>query len=417
MRTFLTVFFGGLVGVLVLGLLRIGGFGIELDKIVWQALGRTPFSTAVTSNGSLLVGIALSFALAWVAVDVPRGSQRWVLGLLTVLLLGTGTLVLAVYNIMFSPISPIVGTIFGLASTTLLTRIGPGAYRRRVDEIFGNSVSRKSLRALYNGSTTAVTTTKQCKVTVLVFETIRHEELMLVMSPQDFAAMSRMYLSFVSDYLCGVGALIESSSGSQVRAVFGVPTQVEHSAQMACRAALEVAQRLGRLNLESDSRWHQMLGFHIGIATGEVIAGVFGSPRSLPYAIAGGPVKFAVKLAQACEIYGSSILMCMDTQREAEEILEMRPIDIIQTRGGLDSEIYELLCLKGGLSADAKRSRDHFWTGVNHTRSSRWEEAIEEFSQSRVKGIPDAPLDYYLQRIERERKAEAKNRPRVVKPI
>lgn len=419
MRTFLTVLAGGVGGALAIFLTRIGGFGETMDELIWQGLGRSNLSTLVSSDGSLFLGVLLSFCMAWVAVDVPRGSQRWLLGLLLIFLLGTGSLVLAMYEILFSPVSPIVGAFFGLAVTSVLTRIGPGAFRRRVDEVFGASLSRRSLRSLYDGPAASLRGAHAVKVTVVSLHAVHHQSLLDGMSPEDFAVMNRAYFTLASDYLCEAGGFLESSSGQHLRVVFGVPTVDETSAQTAARAVLELSNRWVRLNLEADSKWHHLLDCRIGVATGTVVCGVFGCPRSLSYAVAGPCVELADRLASACGVYGTKILLCMETQREAAEAIEVRPIDLMRDSTGQDSEIYELLCAKGSLSPERKRSRDHFWTGVNLTRSRKWEEAVEEFAKSRIKGIPDAALDFYLQKIERERVVPGKSpdAPLISRPL
>jgi hypothetical protein len=90
----------------------------------------------------------------------------------------------------------------------------------------------------------------------------------------------------------------------------------------------------------------------------------------------------------------------METHRQAMESIEVRPMDLTQDASGKDSEIYEILCAKGGLSPERQRSRDHFWNGVNHTRARRWDDAVAEFTKARIQGIPDPALDFYLRRIE-----------------
>ena len=70
-------------------------------------------------------------------------------------------------------------------------------------------------------------------------------------------------------------------------------------------------------------------------------------------------------------------------------------------------ELYELLAPKHGLSPERERSRDHFWRGVIYFREKQWDKAIEEFTKSRITGIPDTALDLYIQRVERSRRGEA----------
>lgn len=403
MRTFLTVAAGGTLGALFIGILRFTGFFPVVDGLVFQApVGG--FAAALSPDGSFVLGLLLSYILAWIAADVPRASQRWLLGTLAMLLLGTGSLVLGLYQIGFSPFAPILGAFGGLAATNLLTRIGPGAFRRRVDEVFGPSLSRHSLRQLYDGPASNLQSPFRRHAAVLVLHTSNHNNLLETMAPDNLGEMHRAYLSLAADHLAEAGAFIESSTGQSLRAVFGLPIVQELPAAAACRAAVELVQRLERLNLEADSRWHHILDFHVGVATGELLAGVFGSGRGWPFVAAGPAIEEATRLCLAAPAYGCRTLISMEAHAGAAESFELRPIDLWSVPGGKPQEIYELLCPKDQLSPERKRSRDHFWNGVTHTRARRYEQALEEFSKARIKGMPDGPLDYYLQKLEEERR-------------
>ncbi len=403
MRTFLTVAVGGTLGALFLFALRLAGFFSVVDGLVFQNLNASAFPATVSPAGSFILGLLLSYLLAWIAADVPRASQRWLLGTLAMLLLGTGALVLGLYQIGFSPFAPILGAFGGLAATNFLTRIGPGAFRRRVDEVFGHSLSRRTLRSLYDGPASHLQSPSRQPAAVLALQISSHSTHQNSMSAESQADMNRAYLSLAAEHLAEAGAFLESCGGQSIRAVFGLPIARELPAAAACQAAVELVHRLERLNLEADSRWHHILDFHVGIACGELLAGVFGSPRGLPYVATGPALEEATRLCLAAPVYGCRILLGMDAYAEAADSFEVRPIDLLTLPGGKPQEIYELLCKKDQLSPERKRSRDHFWNGVTHTRARRYEEALAEFTRARIKGLPDGPLDYYLQRLENER--------------
>ncbi len=403
MRTFLTVAVGGTLGAIILFALRLAGFFSVVDGLVLQSLHAGKFPAVVSPDGSFVLGLLLSYVLAWIAADVPRASQRWLLGTLAMLLLGTGALVLGLYQIGFSPFAPILGAFGGLACTSFLTRIGPGAFRRRVDEVFVNSLSRRSLRSLYDGPASHLQTPVRQPAAVLSLHISCNPTQHTAMSAESQAEMYRAYLNLAAEHLAEAGAFIESCGGQSIRAIFGLPLPRELPAAAACQEAVELVHRLERLNLEADSKWHHILDFYVGIAAGELLAGVFGSARGLPYAATGPALEEATRLALAAPVYGCRILLSMDAHAEAAESFEVRPIDLLTFPGGKPREIYELLAVKDQLSPERKRSRDHFWNGVTHTRAGRYEEALAEFTKARIKGLPDGPLDYYLQRLENER--------------
>lgn len=409
MRVFLTVVFGGLSGAALLFVIRLANVFPILDPLVFQSLGKNAQSTVISPDGSFLIGLALSFVAAWVAVDVRRDAQRWLLGILAIFLFGTSSLVCALYGIVFSPIAPMTGILGGLAFTSLFSRIGPGAFRRRVDDAFGNSVSRRVLGSLYDAPAALLKTPSRETGAVLVL-CVENSLSDKDTDPLVLAEMNRAYLTIAGDFLTESGALLDVCAGNSLRAVFGAPVRSEIPAVLAAKAAIDLQHRLERMNLEADSKWHRILNFHIGVATGELVAGIFGAPRGRPYAVTGGPVDLAQRLAHACARYACRSLVCMETHRATHDSFELRPIDLVSVSNAPEMEIFELLAAKGALSPERKRSRDHFWTGITNFRSGRYEDAVAEFAAARIPGIPDGPLDFYLSRIEREKKRDGTHR-------
>ncbi|MEI6337565.1 MAG: hypothetical protein WCQ57_03155, partial [Verrucomicrobiota bacterium] len=101
------------------------------------------------------------------------------------------------------------------------------------------------------------------------------------------------------------------------------------------------------------------------------------------------------------------ILVGPETCEQAAETFEARPIEVLKAMGERRRiELYEILAPKHSLSPERERSRDHFWRGVIYYREKQWDKSIQEFTQSRITGIPDAALDFYIQRVERSRRGE-----------
>jgi hypothetical protein len=138
-----------------------------------------------------------------------------------------------------------------------------------------------------------------------------------------------------------------------------------------------------------------------------MIAGAFGGSRLASYSVAGPAVEFGRRLSAACGTYGCRILVGPETFEQASDTFEARPIEVIKAVGERRRiELYEILAPKHGLSPERERSRDHFWRGVIYYREKQWDKSIEELSKARITGIPDAALDFYIQRVERSRRGE-----------
>ena len=243
--------------------------------------------------------------------------------------------------------------------------------------------------------------------TVIVCEVQNHKELMELLSPEHYAAMTNLYLQAASDYLVEVGGYLDECTGESLRVVFGTPLSDEKHASRACRAALDLLSRLDNLNRECDATWQRRFDFRIGINSGEMIGAAYGGSRLASFSVAGPAVEFARRLCAACATYGCRILVGPETFEEAAETFEARPIEVLKAAGGRRRiELYEILASKHGLSPERERSRDHFWRGVIYFREKQWDKATQEFSKARITGIPDAALDFYIQRVERSRRGE-----------
>ena len=92
------------------------------------------------------------------------------------------------------------------------------------------------------------------------------------------------------------GGTVEKFAGDAVMAVFGVPVAHEDDALRACRAALEMQERLEELNHELHRRYATRLAARIGVNTGEVVAGDAATPETL---VTGDAVNVAARLEQA----------------------------------------------------------------------------------------------------------------------
>ena len=107
--------------------------------------------------------------------------------------------------------------------------------------------------------------------------------------------MSR-YFSGMQLVLDRHGATIEKFIGDAVMAVFGLPIRHEDDALRAVRAAADMQQALPDLNAAFERDWGVTLGNHIGVNTGEVVAGDASLGQRL---VTGDTVNVAARLEQA----------------------------------------------------------------------------------------------------------------------
>ena len=188
------------------------------------------------------------------------------------------------------------------------------------------------------------------------------------------------------------GGVIDKFIGDEIMAVFGAPRAVEHHAEHALRAALDIFTALADYNCERGLE----LGLHIGANTGPVIAGAVGSRARHDYSVTGDTVNVAARLEGAAET--GQILVGPSTFRHTVQLFEfealeplalkgkMRPLDVYRlprrnaARGALARRrsAAPVLRTRGrtGFAAGAGRLRWHFGTRRRRhcRRTRRWQE-------------------------------------------
>ncbi len=397
----------GSISVALALILFASGIPAFIDAILLKSL-------AIPQDGRPIAGtpwiaiLIFAFGIAWVWVDVTNSVLKTILSVASIALLCTWSPVLALYGKFFSPVIPVFAVLCssGLAFAWGKTR--QGQRNQILERLFGMRLPKSALKSITASDVSPTFPGCIVNASVLVIAVQNHAELMELLPPESYTAITNLYLKTASDYLVDSGAYLDECNGECIRVVFGAPLGDDRHAVRACRAAVDLAARLDELNKECDTRWQRRLDVRMGLDTGDVIAGVFGGGRLGSYSVAGPAVDFARRLCAASSMYGARILIGPDAYTPASESVEVRPIEILKVAEKRRRvEIYEILAPKHTLSSERERSRDHFWTGVLHYRERQWDKAIDEFTKARITGLPDEALDFYLRRIEQTRRQNA----------
>ena len=139
--------------------------------------------------------------------------------------------------------------------------------------------------------------------------------------------MSR-YFDGMREALERHGGTVEKFIGDAVMAVFGLPVRHEDDAFRAIRAAADMRDALERLNPEFRADFGLELSNHIGVNSGEVIAGDASSAQRM---VTGDAVNTAARLEQAA---GSGDIVLGDlTYRLAREQIDVEFIEPLALKG------------------------------------------------------------------------------------
>ncbi len=218
------------------------------------------------------------------------------------------------------------------------------------------------------------------------------------LKPEELVELLNLYLGEMTDAVFAHDGMLDKYIGDGLMAVWSAPVpQADHAAR-ACRAALEMVERLERLNLRIAERGWPALKMRIGLNTGAMVFGNMGSPGHLSLTVMGDNVNLAARLEGINKLYGSTIIASQSTVEESGSHVVARELDVVRVRGrDLPVRIYEIL----GPAADAARWRDliaQFTAGLTAYRAREWQAAARAFEAAERLRPNDGPSALYLWR-------------------
>lgn len=118
---------------------------------------------------------------------------------------------------------------------------------------------------------------------------------------------------------------IDKFIGDCVMAVFGSPVKVKNHAFNACIAALEMVEKAGKLGFK----------IGIGINSGDVISGNFGSPKRMEYTVIGDAVNLASRLEGLTKEFNCNVIVGPATYEKQESYtgLQFKELGKVRVKG------------------------------------------------------------------------------------
>lgn len=122
-------------------------------------------------------------------------------------------------------------------------------------------------------------------------------------------------------------------SGDGLMVYFGAPLPQADHAFRAVHCALEMMERLEKLNQDQRHTGRPLLNMGIGIHTGPAIVGSMGASHRQDYTAIGSTVNLAARLEQLTKEHGRSILVSKETREAAGQAISFSPCRQRERRG------------------------------------------------------------------------------------
>ena len=164
------------------------------------------------------------------------------------------------------------------------------------------------------------------------------------LGPSGTVAWISDVMAVLSDCVDAHQGVLVDYIGDELIAMWGAPEEEPRQAQLACRAALDMLNKLAALN----ARWKDTLGeemsLGIGINTGLARVGNTGSPRKFKYGALGPTVNLASRVEGATKYLKTKLLITATTEAQLNSCFPTRRLCKVEVVNIADPvDLYELV--------------------------------------------------------------------------
>lgn len=147
--------------------------------------------------------------------------------------------------------------------------------------------------------------------------------------PPQIAEMLNGYFELTSRIILANKGSVNKYIGDSIMSVFGAPVHMDDHALQAVRSALQIQREIKRANEKTDTRL--LYHVHIGVNTGEVVAGNIGSQKRIEYTVLGDAVNVAARLEKKAN--AGQIVIGDRTHALVKDRINCRPLGAEKLRG------------------------------------------------------------------------------------
>lgn len=220
------------------------------------------------------------------------------------------------------------------------------------------------------------------------------------------------YLTDMTDILLANKGTLDKYEGDAIIAFYGAPMKLEDHAELACKTALQMQEKLLKLRshwIAQGDKWplivHNMR-MRIGINSGDMVTGNMGSKNRMNYTMIGDAVNLAARLEESAKQYGIFNHVSEMTRELCHDKFIFRELDTIKVVGKSQPVTsYDLMGEVGKTESILIQLKEKFEEGLDHYKNQRWKEAMIAFESSLIlekKRYDDTktnPSEVYLNRV------------------
>ena len=349
-------------------------------------LGSTFFAALIASIGALVP------RRAWMKLILPIVA--------IVMTFSAGYLVFVKgYNIYWLRLAtPLLATVLATVGALAWTYLVEDRQRRTLRKFLAQYVSPEVAEELDRRGTISLGGVER-EMSVVFTDIAGFTDLTEQLPVDQLERFMNYYLSEMSAVVFDAHGTLDKYIGDAIMTFWNAPLDQPDHAIRACHTALRMKQREDEIRPILREMGAGEIRTRIGINTGKMKVGNYGSLQKLNYTALGDGVNLASRLEGANKIYGSQILVAQPTVDLARERFLFRKLDLLRVKGKKKPmPVYELMAEGAGDGAQRQLAME-FERALQSYQQQDWYEAerllvaLSEFAPQ------DGPTKTLLSRV------------------
>ncbi|MEK7866549.1 MAG: adenylate/guanylate cyclase domain-containing protein [Planctomycetota bacterium] len=357
------------------------------------------------TNAGIVIFVGLFVTLVSIRTSSVRAGLRSLGILVLYLLLGFWAFMAHGFWIDF--LGPIAATILCWGCIATFKEAMEAKNRRQVETLWGQYVSPTVVEMLLKNPELQKIFAERRIVTMLFSDVAGFTKESERLDAETVSNLINVYLDEMSQPIDTYDGYLNKYEGDAIMAFWGAPIAQPDQAVRGCFAALDMQAKLHEIQRGFKEKGLPMMHTRIGVNTGLVFVGNFGSKRKFDYTAIGDHVNLASRLEGANKAFGTGIMIADATYQAAKEFVEVRRLGKIRVVGrDTPVGIYELLARTGELTKEQKEMCETFHDGLAAFEKREWQNATERFRRVLEIVPEDGPAKVYIRLVAEHRTME-----------
>lgn len=274
-----------------------------------------------------------------------------------------------------------------------------GREKRFISKAFGHYVSPQVVNQLTKKPESLSLSGEQKNLTVLFSDIRGFTTISEHMSSEQLGRFMNEYLTAMSTIIMENYGTVDKYIGDAIMAIWGAPLDDRDHAANTVRTAFHMMKKLRELQPIWRERDFPSIDIGIGINTGIMSVGNFGSNQRFDYTVMGDNVNLASRLEGSNKTYGTNIIISEFTKEAMGGRFYCRFLDMVRVKGKEQPvKIYEPLC-EDEPAESIKQEVERFMEAVGYYQRQLFDDAMPIFKELH-KANPLKLYKLYVERTE-----------------